>query len=429
MGRLGSSVRRLVLAVLCAATLVLALGASEAPPARGDRVTITMLANFNVQPAFQVLIPNFERVYPNIAVDVTYTPNAATLTQLELTELAAGNAPDVLATSAGCGGSTSVCTLGKAGYLAPMVGKQWLRWSMPSLVSADKYGAGLFAYSPIITLFGLFTNDDLFKKLGLKVPRTFPQLLALCRQAKAAGTVGVILSGNSTQTPMLILDLAQTTVYAKDAHWAAELKAGTVTFESSIGWHQALQQVIDMTSAGCFQPGVAGTSPSAGAAEFAQGQGLTFAATTSQKGAVDAASPQFAYAIAPFPAGTDPHRTLTSYFANNGLSINARSSAQHQAAAQTFVDFVARPKQDALYAQLVGGLTQYQFVHAQLPGFMPAFAPVFAAHLYALSASQSWWNPAVVLALDQNGIGLITGQTSIDDVLNAMDAAWKQGPE
>ena len=27
-----------------------------------------------------------------------------------------------------------------------------------------------------------------------------------------------------------------------------------------------------------------------------------------------------------------------------------------------------------------------------------------------------------------DGLGLITGQTSIDDVLNAMDAAWKQGP-
>jgi hypothetical protein len=33
-----------------------------------------------------------------------------------------------------------------------------------------------------------------------------------------------------------------------------------------------------------------------------------------------------------------------------------------------------------------------------------------------------------LLALQDNQIGLITGQRSIDDVLNAMDAAWKQGP-
>ena len=40
----------------------------------------------------------------------------------------------------------------------------------------------------------------------------------------------------------------------------------------------------------------------------------------------------------------------------------------------------------------------------------------------------TWWNASVLLALQQDGIGLITGQRSIDDVLNAMDAAWKQGP-
>ena len=28
----------------------------------------------------------------------------------------------------------------------------------------------------------------------------------------------------------------------------------------------------------------------------------------------------------------------------------------------------------------------------------------------------------------QDAIGLVTGQETIDDILNAMDAAWKQGP-
>ena len=32
------------------------------------------------------------------------------------------------------------------------------------------------------------------------------------------------------------------------------------------------------------------------------------------------------------------------------------------------------------------------------------------------------------LSLQQDAIGLLTGQRSIDDVLGATDAAWKQGP-
>ena len=59
---------------------------------------------------------------------------------------------------------------------------------------------------------------------------------------------------------------------------------------------------------------------------------------------------------------------------------------------------------------------------------MSAFAPLFAAHKYAVSPVTSWWNAGVTASLDQNAIGLLTGQTTIDDVLNAMDAAWKQGP-
>ncbi len=62
------------------------------------------------------------------------------------------------------------------------------------------------------------------------------------------------------------------------------------------------------------------------------------------------------------------------------MSVNAHSSAQDQAAAQTFVDFIARPKQNALYAQLTGGLTQYEFLKGQIPDFMSDFAPVFSEH-------------------------------------------------
>jgi ABC-type glycerol-3-phosphate transport system substrate-binding protein len=91
--------------------VVLAPGVgSSARPARDDTVTITLIANTLDQTVWQVLIANFERVYPNITVDATYTGGTA-IGQLEPTELAAGNAPDLLATVPGCGTTTSVCEL------------------------------------------------------------------------------------------------------------------------------------------------------------------------------------------------------------------------------------------------------------------------------------------------------------------------------
>src|SRR5262249_34499723 len=146
------------------------------------------------------------------------------------------------------------------------------------------------------SLYGVYTNDDLFRKLGLKIPRTFPQLLDVCRKAKAAGTTAYLLPG-ATGPAMapLVTGLAIATVYGKDAHWAVKLRAGAVTFEGTPGWHQALQQLVDMNNAGCFQPGAAGTTNPSALAQFAQGQALMYPAGSGQKGMIAAANPQFTF--------------------------------------------------------------------------------------------------------------------------------------
>jgi raffinose/stachyose/melibiose transport system substrate-binding protein len=415
-------------AILIAASLTLGLGAGDAHPAKPDHVSLTLLS-YNTKPAFDVLIPNFERVYPNITIDATYAGTSAANAQLTLTELAAGNGPDLISTFPGCGTPLSICDLAQAGYLAPLVAKRWTRWSLPLITSLDKHGAALYAYTPTVSFEGLFANDDMFKKLGLKVPQTFSELLTVCREAKDAGTIPLLLPAQgSTVVEHLLEEVALTTVYAGDRRWTAEAKAGTVTFDGTPGWHAALQELVDLNNAGCFEPAPAGTTSSSAEAEFARGQALMYFNLTGHKGAIDAAGPTFAYSQHPFPSGNGPARTMTQIDTGPGLAVNAHASASNQSAAQLFVDFIARPAQDALYARLQGSVTQFQFLHAQLPAYLASFAPVLADHRYALDPEDTWWNPSVAAALNQYGVGLLTGRTSIDDVLNAMDTAWKQGP-
>jgi raffinose/stachyose/melibiose transport system substrate-binding protein len=223
------------------------------------------------------------------------------------------------------------------------------------------------------------------------------------------------------------MSLAVATVYGKDPHFNAKLKAGTVTFDGSPGWHQALQELLEMNNAGCFQPGATGSTNEE--AEFAQGQALMLAgANSGNEGVIDTYSPQFSYSMHPYPGGTSPDQTVAYINPAGLLSIDAHSSAQNQAAAQAFVNFLARPEQDALYAKVTGGLTPYEFLKGQLPAFLSPFAPVLARHEYVIRPDDYWPNANVRLALDQDAVGLLTGQVSIGDVLKAMDAAWKQGP-
>jgi raffinose/stachyose/melibiose transport system substrate-binding protein len=182
-----------------------------------------------------------------------------------------------------------------------------------------------------------------------------------------------------------------------------------------------------MNNAGCFEAGVTSYSNSTQtSAQFAQGQGLMMPSTSNGKAQIDLVGPAFSYSFHPFPGGK-ARQTQTFLNLGGGIGINGHSSPANQAAAQAFVDFVARPAQDALYAQ-GGGVTQYDFLKQKLPAFMSPMAPVVQDHAYVVAPSTSWWNPNVELALEQGSIGLLTGQTTVDGVLNAMDAAWKQGP-
>ncbi len=414
------------LAVLAAALACLA--GSAHPVGASPQVTITLLSQALYQPGFDVLIQNFERVYPNITVQPTYEGVSAVLSQVENTELAAGDAPDLIPVSSGSS-TTSVHAFASAGYLAPMIDKPWIKRSVRRVTSIFKYGQGLYGFSFGGTFEGVFTNNDLFHTLGLKVPQTFAQLLSLCRQAEADGTAAIVMDGASTTGVGLLLEnLAIAPVYSKDPHWTAELKAGTVGFDSTPGWHQAFQEFVEMNQAGCFQPGFQAVTFPDERGQFAAGQGLMFPGNSSTLAAIEAAEPQFGISFAPLPGGSSPSQATSFLSFGTGLGVNAHSSPQNQAAAQAFVDFLARPAQNALFAKITGEVTQYQILKGQLPAFMPAFKPVFADGAYTDAPGDGWWNPNVSLVLQQDGIGLITGQESIDDILNAMDAAWKQGP-
>src|SRR4051794_29536595 len=179
-GRRGPGV--CLFAGLMAAVAALSLGAAGGAARPASHVTINMIMSLQNKPGYDVLIPNFERAYPNIEVNITYPPTATAVGQVESTELAAGNGPELLMSFPGCGTQIAMCVLGKAGHLAPMLKKPWTKRLLPLVTSQAKLGKALFAFTPTVQPMGIFTNDDRFRQLGLKVPQTFAQLLTVCQK-------------------------------------------------------------------------------------------------------------------------------------------------------------------------------------------------------------------------------------------------------
>jgi len=421
---------RVTVALALLALLTLGVGSGQARPvALGDTVEISMYSGTASKPALDDIVRSFEKANAGIDVTVTYLPTSDAIIQLETTQLAAGNAPDILATWPGCGTAISICKLAPAGHLANMPNKPWAKRSSSIAISTSKYGGGLFVYSPAITFEGLWTNDSLFESLGLKVPQTFPQLLDVCRKAKGRGTTPVILAASGSLVMQQLIGAFALTTVPDYAKWLQKLKAKKVTFAGTPGWHTALQKMIDLNNAGCYQSGPAGTTAGAAATQFAQGQALTYANMTSKKGEIDSYVPKFGFSQHPFPITGKPNGSTVMLIVGFGWSVNAHSSKIKQAAAQKLIDYIAQPKQSSLYARVNGGLSQEQFKKGVLPSYLSSYARLFNAHKYGVNPVQKWWNAGVGTVLTHYGPGLLTGQTSIDETLTAMDVAWRQGPD
>ncbi len=84
-------------------------------------------------------------------------------------------------------------------------------------------------------------------------------------------------------------------------------------------------------------------------------------------------------------------------------AVNSHASAEKQKAAHTFIDFFARPKQNALFAKIQGGMTQDQFRKRQLQKFMSSESAVVKSGAYVISPVETWWNADVGERLQQDG--------------------------
>ena len=324
------------------------------------------------------------------------------------TELAAGNAPDLLATRRRAAARRSrSASSRRPAYLAPTREGAVAEAVAPARDLREQVRTGtLRASSPTVSPFGIFTNDTLFKKLGLTVPQTFSQLLGVCQKAKADGTSAMVLgAARAGRRAQLISDLAIATVYGKDKHWAAELKAGKVTFDGTPGWHQALQEFVDMNNAGCFEPGPGRDDEHRRGRPVRPGQSLMMVNLSTHEGHVDAAEPAVHLLLPSVPGRNRPeHRRRTSSASAPAQRQRTRERRRTRRRRRTFIDFIARPKQDALYAQIVGGPHAVRVPEGADPArHVRASTPVVQAARVRHEPVQTWWNADVGTLLSSNG--------------------------
>lgn len=407
------------------AVLAICIPAANAKP-QASTVTLSGIFTSEHQSSLAPLVANFERVYPNIHLNFTYIPNV-TYQSVLLTDIQGGNMPDLVETQAGASSSYAVFALASQGKFADLTGSPWGKRVPPKYFKYIQVKRHTYAFPMGYSLAGLIYNVDLLHQLGLSLPTTFADLVAMCPKVSAAGKVTIASPWAVPTGPIdMMAAIEPNFVYNLDPNWTLERIQHKVTFASSPLWQRLLRVITQLRDANCYQPHPEATGTSAAQGMLANGQALFYVGATQEISQSKLLNPTANLAQAPFPA--DKASDTTAGYTTDSTLVAAAADSPNLASAKTFIAFAARPAQNELYAKVSSQLTGYDVIHGIVPSYLSAYVPFLKAGRVLLTPHTGWPRPDKGMFVPYLTFGqlpgLFTGQLTPDQILANMDTIW-----
>jgi raffinose/stachyose/melibiose transport system substrate-binding protein len=411
------------LTALTAGSLVLA-GCSNDPGGSSAKNTVTFFATTDYRDAYQVIIKDFEAEHPGVKVKVTFV-GGNDMEATENTQLAAGNAADVLAVQPGTGGNLiSVGSLTKGGHLADLSNESWAKEVPAALKPVVAVGSKTYMYPGVLQPLGAFYNTQAMQAAKLDVPSTWTQLLAFCRNAKSAGKVAFSLGLQDQWVAQLVpYALTPTLVYGPDPGWNTKLVAGQTTFPTS-PWLKVEQQYLDMRDAGCFSASPNGISFDNTLPPVAKGDALAVVQVGGIFGNLQGQNKGATYSLTPLPATDDTSQTRMGASPGIGLGLNAK--AKNPKLALEFINYVAQPAVINKFAMTLGGVAPaIGNAEFKAPPLLATFNNYLEAGKVSTFPDTGWPNPEIQNAHLVGIQNMFLGSETPKGVLNDMQSAVK----
>jgi raffinose/stachyose/melibiose transport system substrate-binding protein len=269
-------------------------------------------------------------------------------------------------------------------------------------------------------------NMDAMDEAGLEPPATWSELIQFCEDAAAKGKYAYAYGAQTGWNNQLFaFPLSATLVYGADPDFTADQEAGKATFSDS-EWVEVWNKVLEMQDAGCWQPEPLGTAYEGAIDLVAKGDALAMSSVSSTFAALAAAADGTEFKFFAIPGTDDASETWISAGGSGGYSINA--AAKNPVAAEKFFEFLGSDEQMAEVARLQNALPSINSPAYQTPDSLANILPYVDAGTIHPDDDQLWPNAKVATALIEQGQLLIGGQTTVEALLAAMDAAYAEGP-
>jgi raffinose/stachyose/melibiose transport system substrate-binding protein len=395
-----------------------------------DSKTITFayqIANPDAKSVFATLADDYEKTHPGVTIK-TNPIVLNTYGQTITTQLNAGNGPDVFFVNAGSGQAGSVTPLAEAGKLLDLTGKVNADVVPDSSKSLLYYKDELVAIPPYLAPTGLIFSPMAAEKSGFAIDSTttMDDVIAQCGKVADGGQAIFGLAGAmAPNTAIFTNAIAAETVYGPDPTWNQERADGKTTFADSQGWKDALETMKELNDSKCFQEGAAGAGFDALTNGMGQGQMLSFSAPAGgAKDIMDSTHGAVTLTIQAMPAPSGYSNLLMT---GTPDAIAGNADTKNKALVEDFLNWMTQPAQTQAAAEASGEIPTGPIDTSKL---LPQYAPVadlLKNNAVAPYPYLDWPNGEVYNALGTGVTGLLTGQMSVDDVLQSMDKAWDSG--
>lgn len=341
-------------ATACAfASLLVACGSSSS----SEKVEIEFYSQKpEMQKTLQEIIDDFEKENPTIDVKFSNVPDAGTVLK---TRMANDEAPDVINIYPQNADFKEFAADGRFLEIDDDAGLSNLKDGAvtPYLVEDKNYTLPLTANA-----YGIYYNKDKFKELGLEVPTTYAEFVALVDKIKADGTTSPFaLSLNDAWSLNGYHQLAWVTVAGGfDGAEDILIRSAKGAIQDDTTTKAVTERLALLTDNG--QKGAAGALYADAVAAFAAGEALMLPQGTWAATAINQQEPEFEYGMFTFP-GDEEGGDYTIGAADLALSISAES--EHPEEAKKFLEYLSRAEVIQKYYDVDGSPTSVQGVDTE----------------------------------------------------------------
>lgn len=361
---------------------------------------------------FDKLVAKFNEANPNIKVSQVNPPEAETVLK---TLVAKSEVPDVI----GMGATDTFATLAKSGLFEDFTNDPLSKSIQPSYLEMLKTQTGLSELNGIpfsTNASGVIYNKALFKELGVEVPKTYDELIAIAQKAKDAGKNAFYFTLKDSWTTLVAFNSLEPAIVGID--FFKDRKAGTTTFKDH--FREVAEKQLQLVSFG--QKDVFGKGYNDGNTAFAKGESVMYMQGVWAIPEIQKANPGIELGIFPFPASNDASKNRLVSGIDTLLTIS--KDTKHKEEAKKFVDFLLQQENVKQYITeqkafpAVQGVTQDDAVMAELKeSFEKGNLVDFADH-YIPSGMKT----DVI-------IQEFLGKKDVDAYLNTLDKEWDKFAE